>query len=73
MFYDWSLSLLISIPLDKESDIDRGVMFFSSFAYEVPFDSNEEVDGIDGPIYYHIYWSFKFEFNFSYVLYSDIS
>jgi hypothetical protein len=26
-------------------------MSFSSFAYEVPFDSNEEVDGIDGPIY----------------------
>jgi hypothetical protein len=36
------------IPLDKESNIDRGVMSSSSFAYEVPFDSNEDVDGIDG-------------------------
>jgi len=39
------------ILLDKESDIDRGIMSSSSIVYEVPFDSNEDVDGIHGRIY----------------------
>jgi len=50
MFNDSSLSFVVMLPLDKESNGEKGVISSSSFAYEVPSDS-KDVDGIVGRSY----------------------